>query len=550
MADDDSESAGPAGAAPVTSAELWIGRVLDARYRLNDTLGSGGFGHVFRAKHLILGRDVAVKILHDEARDPIARARFDREASTLAALSHPHIVTATDFGVSEGSPYLVMELVPGETLREVIDHGALAPERAIRLVVQILKALDFAHGHGIVHRDLKPTNVLVQQLGDDDHARLLDFGFAKFFGEETRRGAGNSLTERGTAFGTTGYIAPEQLGGAEIDGRCDLYAAGVILFEAIAGRRPFQVAEAVEELRATLLAPTPTLSSVREGIALASELDAILARALAKDPAERFESARDMVHALEALVPRASAAPEPAPPERAPTASAPEPGPASITPHARSRPPEWAMLAVLAGGGLLATAMIVTFVVARTWGDDAPEPAPVASAPTLLAFDAPDVPEIPLGPPTGDRPPPADPWRADVPPELAAMRAQLDADQPLAPRDRRELRRRMREQPWDARPHLLFAYAERARNALTSSIQSYERAYRADPSVRGDARMLRDLIVMASHASSSERATEAIATIYGTEAVPALDRALAVSIVDARARTRLERTRTRATAAD
>ncbi|MDQ3038073.1 MAG: serine/threonine protein kinase, partial [Myxococcota bacterium] len=274
----DSAAASPA------QSDAWIGRVLDARYRLTGVIGEGGFGFVFRAKHLILGRDVAVKILQSaDGGDPLERARFERESSMLAALAHPHIVTVTDFGVSERVPYLVMELVDGQSLRALMDRGELDPERTLRIVVQILKALAYAHEHGIVHRDLKPANVLVQRHGGDDHATLLDFGFAKFFGESERR-PHNSLTAHGTAFGTTGYIAPEQLGSAPIDGRVDLYATAVIVFEAIAGRRPFHVpgANAVEELRATLITPAPSLAAARPELPLCAALDPLLQRALAK----------------------------------------------------------------------------------------------------------------------------------------------------------------------------------------------------------------------------------------------------------------------------
>ncbi|AKF03090.1 serine/threonine-protein kinase [Sandaracinus amylolyticus] len=508
----------------------WIGRVLDARYRLSEPIGEGGFGFVFRAKHLILGRDVAVKILQSAAHaDPVERARFDRESSMLAALSHPHIVGVTDFGVSEGVPYLVMELVEGRSLRAMLDQRELTAERALALVVQILKALAYAHEHGIVHRDLKPANVLVQRLGDDDHAKLLDFGFAKFFGALENK-AGNELTAHGTAFGTAGYIAPEQLGSSTIDGRVDLYAASVLLFEMLAGRRPFQDPDTVHELRATLIEPPPSLVTLRPDLPLAPALDPILARGLAKDPAQRFESALEMMRALEPFLPapRVSAAPAPSPPAR------------------RAPPmPSLPIIAAVIGAAALGLITIAGVIAGWAWSrsHDEPEPPPVATLPAPSFQIEHDTPL--LGPPTGERPAPGDVWAPPLPPELAAIRTQLAAGETLRAPERRTLTRMIREQPWDARPHLLLAYSQRQERSLTAAIQSYERAYRASPASRGDEQMLTDLVVMAAHPTAGTRAAEAIATIYGSEAIPAVDRAIAVSIVDARAHGRLQALRDR-----
>ncbi|UJR84522.1 serine/threonine-protein kinase [Sandaracinus amylolyticus] len=516
-----------------TKPDEWIGRVLDARYRLSGAIGEGGFGFVFRAKHLILGRDVAVKILQSAGHaDPVERARFDRESSMLAALSHPHIVGVTDFGVSDGVPYLVMELVEGRSLRALLDARELTAERALSLVVQILKALTYAHEHGIVHRDLKPANVLVQRLGDEDHAKLLDFGFAKFFGAQENK-AGNELTAQGTAFGTAGYIAPEQLGSATIDGRVDVYAASVLLFEMLAGRRPFQEpgGDTVYELRGTLIEPTPSLAALRPDPPLAAALDPILARGLAKDPAQRFDSALEMMRALEPFLP-------------APRLSAVPPASAPSAPRAKATPalPILAVVIAIAALGMITiVGVIAGFVWSRS--QDEPEVAPVAMAPAPSFQIEHDTPL--LGPPTGERPAPGDVWAPPLPPELAVIRAQLADGDPLRATERRTLARMIREQPWDARPHLLLAYSQRQERSLTAAIQSYERAYRASPASRGDEQMLTDLVVMAAHPTAGSRAAEAIATIYGSEAIPAVDRAIAVSIVDARAHGRLQALRDR-----
>jgi serine/threonine protein kinase len=247
-----------------------------------------------------------------------------------------------------------------------------------------------------VHRDLKPTNVLVQSLGAEDHAKLLDFGFAKFFGAAGAR-ANNSLTAQGTAFGTTGYIAPEQLSSATVDGRADLYAAGVILFESLVGRRPFDHGDAIEELRATLLQPPPSLESARPDLAIATMLDPILARALAKDPAERFGSATEMIEALEPFLPARSSLPS-----SAPVVPSPPIVPSTrITPSAGPEAPTTAFVAPAAARSTAATGgttlleraaalpssvwvaaaaamlMIALLAASVAWiGESAPEPPP------------------------------------------------------------------------------------------------------------------------------------------------------------------------------
>src|SRR5687767_7283655 len=162
--------------------EAFIGRVLAGRYRIEALLGRGGLGAVYRAEQIGLGRKVALKLLHDDvAIHQELRRRFEREARTLSALSHPHIVGISDFGFAEGAPYLCMELLEGHTLEQVIADALPTPDRALHIVKQILEALAFAHGRGVVHRDLKPGNVFLQTVSETrDHVKLLDFGLAKF----------------------------------------------------------------------------------------------------------------------------------------------------------------------------------------------------------------------------------------------------------------------------------------------------------------------------------------------------------------------------------
>src|SRR5690606_16918925 len=238
------------------------GRIIGGRCRLTDELGAGGIAVVYRGEDAELGRAVAVKILQESGHGRAElRARFEREAKVLAALSHPNIVSLVDYGVEDGRAYLVMELLKGRTVGELLDEvDVLEPRRALHIVRQVVRALAYAHGEGLLHRDLKPDNVFLQALPDTpDHVRLLDFGFAKFVGDDGRDGP--PLTQAGTVFGTPRYMAPEQLTGANVDGRADLYAVAVILYEMLSGRRPFE-GEIRDVLKAKVTQDPPSLSAI------------------------------------------------------------------------------------------------------------------------------------------------------------------------------------------------------------------------------------------------------------------------------------------------
>jgi hypothetical protein len=286
---------------PPQAEESLEGRTLEGRYRVESKLGEGGLGTVYRAQHLKLAREVAIKVLRADLRAvPQIRARFEREVRALSALAHPNIVTITDFGVSDAMPFLVMELCPGTELSKMVGSPMPAP-RAIANARQILASLAYAHERDVVHRDLKPANVIVRTLPDGrDHVTVLDFGLAKFIGDDA---PGADLTRSGLVVGTPAYMPPEQMAAGErkADARSDIYALGLILFEMLTGRRVFSFDEPAELLRAHLVMQPPTLTEALPGASVDPRLEAIVSRALAKSPAERFSSAKAMIDALDAL---------------------------------------------------------------------------------------------------------------------------------------------------------------------------------------------------------------------------------------------------------
>ena len=276
-------------------------------YEILASLGAGGMGEVYRARDTKLGRDVAIKVLPEEFFEAEERrTRFEREARTLASLNHPGIAhlysfeEVPGFSPSSSRHLLVMELVEGESLRQKISEGALPVRKAVDLGVQIARGLAAAHESGIVHRDLKPENVV---LSKDGRAKILDFGLAKqrtvTAGEDTKSPTLARATDPGTLLGTVGYMAPEQVRGQPADARSDIFAFGCVLFEMLTGQRAFKGDLAIETMNAILKEEPaePDLS----GAKIPSELDRLVRHCLEKNPAERFQSARDLGFDLEAL---------------------------------------------------------------------------------------------------------------------------------------------------------------------------------------------------------------------------------------------------------
>jgi eukaryotic-like serine/threonine-protein kinase len=271
-------------------------------YEIVGLIGSGGMGEVYRARDARLQRDIAIKIIPAAlATDPVALGRFETEARAVASLSHPNIIAIHDFSRDGDTAFAVMELLDGRTLREIITDGGLPVRKAIDYGSQIAAGLAAAHARGVVHRDLKPENVFVTR---DGRAKILDFGLAKPAAPIAIAGAGTfaatyTPTSPGTVLGTVGYMSPEQVRGEAVDYRSDIFSLGAMLYELLAGRRAFAASTAVETMNAILKEDPPDLTVSSQS--LPSALDRITRRALEKEPDNRFQSARDLGFALEAL---------------------------------------------------------------------------------------------------------------------------------------------------------------------------------------------------------------------------------------------------------
>jgi len=265
------------------------GSVVDGRYRVLQRLGAGGMADVWLAEDTHLQRRVALKVLHRRfAQDREFVERFRREAESAAGLQHPNIVSVFDRGEFEGTYYIAMQYVEGPTLKELIDRG-LTPEQAVALIRQVLEAARFAHRHGIVHRDLKPQNVIVDGEGK---AMVTDFGIA--------RAGVSEITQTGSVMGTPHYLSPEQAQGLDVTAVSDLYSIGVILYEALTGRAPFEADSAVAVAMKQVSQTPQRPSSINHRVSPA--LDAVVMRALEKDPGARFQSADAFIAALDAAM--------------------------------------------------------------------------------------------------------------------------------------------------------------------------------------------------------------------------------------------------------
>src|SRR3989440_7292804 len=270
---------------------MTAGRLLGGRYQVGEVLGFGGMAEVHRGRDLRLGRDVAIKMLRtDLARDETFQIRFRREAQNAASLNHPAIVAVYDTGeeiapTGETIPFIVMEFVNGHTLKEVLGaEGRLMPRRALEITADICAALEFSHRHGIIHRDVKPGNVMLTQTGQ---VKVMDFGIARALAS-----GASTMTQTSAVIGTAQYLSPEQARGEPVDARSDVYAVGCVLYELLCGHPPFvgdnPVSVAYQHVREDPRAPSESNRDVTPPI------DAIVLKALAKNPLNRYQSAGEM----------------------------------------------------------------------------------------------------------------------------------------------------------------------------------------------------------------------------------------------------------------
>jgi serine/threonine-protein kinase len=281
------------------SSDPLIGRVLLGRYRVMRLLGEGGMGKVYQAEQKMgtATRNVAIKTLHPElGNDPQLVARFHRECETVIELSHPNTVQFYDFGdMEDGTLFIVMELIEGESLAHVLERGAIEPGRADRIIIQICGSLHEAHQRGVVHRDLKPENVLLTERGGQhDFVKVLDFGIAKR--SEAEDDSSAKLTKQGMVLGTPPYMSPEQFSGQALDARSDIYSLGVMTYEMLAGSLPFEAATPWEWATKHLTAEPTPIDAHPSGAQVPDAKKAAIAKALAKDRDQRFAAVLDFMH--------------------------------------------------------------------------------------------------------------------------------------------------------------------------------------------------------------------------------------------------------------
>jgi serine/threonine-protein kinase len=268
-----------------------VGELIAGRYELEQLVGSGGMSNVFRAHDRLLERTVALKILHEQyTRDDDYVERFRREARAVAQLTHPNIVTVIDRGEQDGRQFIVFEYVDGQNLKDLSAHGPLDAREAIRLALQVARALSFAHHRGLVHRDVKPQNVL---LNEDGQAKVTDFGIARSLDV-------HGVTQTGTVLGTSDYIAPEQARGQKVDPKTDIYSLGAVLYELLTGEVPFAGDNFVAVAMRHVQEPAPSVIEHQPDCPL--RLDLAVQRAMAKDPADRFASMDEFCAELEACL--------------------------------------------------------------------------------------------------------------------------------------------------------------------------------------------------------------------------------------------------------
>ncbi|HVZ71133.1 MAG TPA: protein kinase [Polyangia bacterium] len=502
-------------ASPPEAPDPRIGSVLQGRYRILSRIASGAMGVVYRGERVQLGRPVAVKFLHPWiASQQAFITRFDTEARAMSRLGHPNCVSVIDFGV-EGAPYLVMDFVTGRTLREAMGGARFPVARALHVVRQLLAGLAHAHAQGIIHRDLKPENLLLsEEAGLVDHLRILDFGLAKLRD-------GPAMTA-GLAVGTPSYMSPEQTGAeGAIDARTDLYAVGVLLFELLTGRKPFQSENVGELLLMHRERPAPLLRSAAPDAGFSAALEGVVDKALAKMADQRFQSAAAFGEALDATPEgRGGAVPKPAvlaPAVKAP-ASVPAAdativeSPSTIERIVRGDPAPVAKAdrrRVWLGVGLGAAAVAALLIGRGLRGGEgtpATTTTTVAHATTTSTS---------AGAPKATAPVKDDERLAEARRSLARGDWEQALDQ---------LARLRAESPDDAEAAYLMATIDLEHKRWSDGLAAAQIAVRKDPALKSDADLIRDAIASLASDAAYERA-QALLHGMGAAATPFLKEA-------------------------
>lgn len=566
------ESPRPAAASAPDSPTVSVGDVVRGRmpgtsYRIEEELGAGGMGAVYRVTQKSSGQTFALKVLHaGHANSDALRRRFEREAQALAALDHPNVVAIIDYGTENDEPYLVMELLEGETLSERLRRQPLDARELRKYAGELLSAMVYVHRQGLVHRDLKPGNVFLHRQPDgSEQTKVLDFGFVKFV--EPRGQKVDPLTRTGEMFGTPAYMAPEQIGCEATDARTDVYALGVLLFEMATGRKPFE-GDFTDVLRGHLVEAPPSLATACPGLEACVGLEPLIERALRKPPRDRFADAGEMLAAFEALPdpllrPRTSESPGAA---LGLATTVVQPQASDSAKPALRRSSRWAPAAawasalwhrVLTAGAI--ALIVVSLAVILVSGiaiyglragkptGEGSDPADVADSledelqatkRRILAIGAGIGRELqrrlpaasePLAPGAtagAERAPARDPWRRPIPSSLRKILDMSKAGGRGSERAFKALRAYNREHPGDARGHLLLARLYWNRGWRADALAQYELAARIDPTARGATGMLEHLVGSLGRPATAERAASLIAALYGGEALDAVDRAL------------------------
>ncbi len=479
---------------PVLDDEL-IGTTVGEKYRVERVIGTGGVGVVYQAAHVELGHTVALKVLRSDFENSLGR-RFGREAKVLSQLAHPNIVGLTDFGFHEEAPYLVMELLEGRTLRNLLTVQPPSIDAAKSIFRGILRALAFAHAQGVMHRDLKPDNVYLQSLPDDPfHPKLLDFGLAKILSTPDGPDGEPTLTRQGAIIGTPAYMAPEQASGGVVDGTADQYAAGILLFELLTGRVPFDQIRRTELLRAHMVAPVPDPSSIRTGLSMSVPARDILLRLLAKEPEDRFESVEKALEAWDALEEDDISFIEPddsdaTRPQNIPSLEEVREEMDSLAPPATASTKRGNPLLLLAVLGALAFGAAFFFRSQQT-----PPSQPSSES-------------------------------SELPPELLAIEERMASATEVDREAHREARTYQRQHPEDHRPSLMIAHDLARFGSWPQAVERYRIALAKSSAALDDERMLENLVTCSGGRRNQNLCGDFLLEAYAERARPALEGAL------------------------